>query len=178
MLHIKPVWPVYFISRLIQIILSHFYLPDDDERLSVIEGDGVQYLLDHPESQDCVMVDGFDAKGIPPELCTQDFFDRCFDALRPNGIFAINVWGSDKNFDIYLQRLEQSFIGRVVAMPTGRPGNIIVFGFRHPVKLTEKKLRERAKQLEKTHIIEFTEFLDNLHAQNGHQNLYSILEST
>ena len=97
--------------------------------------------------------------------------------LQDNGLFVINLWGSDKNFDIYLQRIEQTFSNRVLVLPTGKPGNIILFGFKDPLKLTEKKVRERALKLKQDHIIDFTEFLDKLHEQNGYQKLYSLLES-
>jgi len=164
-------------AQVIAIARSHFYLPENNEKLNVVEGDGVQYLLEHPASTDCVIIDVFDAHGIPSNCCTQDFFDSCFDVLVTDGIFVMNLWGSDKNFDIYLQRIEQSFGRRVLMMPTGKPGNIIIFGFKDPTKLTEKKLRERAKNLEKNHKIEFSEFLDKLHAHNGYGAFYNLLEA-
>ena len=164
-------------AQVISIARSHFYLPENDARLNVIEGDGVQYLLEHLASTDCVIIDVFDAHGIPPNCCTQDFFDSCFEVLKKDGIFVINLWGSDKNFDIYLQRIEQTFGGRALMMPTGKPGNIIVFGFKNPSKTTEKKLHEHAKNLEKNHKIEFSEFLDKLHAHNGYAALYNLLDT-
>ena len=163
-------------AQVIQIARSHFYLAENDEKLNVIAGDGVQYLIDNYASQDCVMIDVFDAHGIPPNCCTQDFFDSCCNVLKKDGVFLINLWGSDKNFDVYLQRIEQSFAGRVLIMPTGKPGNIIVFGFKEAIKLTEKKLRERALALEKDHKIEFNEFVDKLHAHNGYHEMYTLLE--
>ncbi|MEE9331587.1 MAG: polyamine aminopropyltransferase [Methylophilaceae bacterium] len=164
-------------QQVIDIARSHFFMPDNDERLNVIKGDGLHYMENNPLSQDCLMIDGFDSDGIPDGFCTPDFFDMCYDVLKDNGIFLINLWGSDKNFDIYLQRIEQTFLGRVLVLPTGKPGNIIVFGFKDPVKLTEKKFRERALKLNHEHIIDFTEFLDKLHEHNGYQKLYSILET-
>lgn len=162
-------------AQVIQVARNLFYVPENDDRLTVIESDGVQYLLDNHASNDCVIIDVFDAHGIPSNCCTQDFFDSCFDVLKTDGIFVINLWGSDKNFDIYLQRIEQSFSRRVLILPTGKPGNIIVFGFKDRVKLIEKELHRRAKDLEKVHKIEFTEFMDKLHAHNGHQALYTLL---
>lgn len=163
--------------KVIEVARSHFFVPDNDERLDIVETDGLVHLYTHPEAHDCVIIDGFDSDGIPKGFCSQDFFDQCFNALKDNGVFLINLWGSDKNFDIYLQRIEQSFSNRVLVLPTGKPGNIIVFGFKDPVKLTEKKLRARAADLNADHIIDFNEFLDRLHDQNGYQKLYTILES-
>ncbi|MFW5431396.1 MAG: polyamine aminopropyltransferase [Methylophilaceae bacterium] len=164
-------------SQVIEVARSHFYLQANGDMLNVIEGDGIAYMEEHPTSHDCVVIDGFDADGIPDGFCTQDFFDKCYGVLHDNGVFLINLWGSDKNFDIYLQRVEQTFSGRVLVLPTGKPGNIIVYAFKDPVKITEKKLRERVHALNKVHKIDFTEFLDRLHEHNGYQKLYSILES-
>jgi spermidine synthase len=164
-------------QQVIDVARSHFFLADNDEKLNVLKGDGLHYMANNPLSQDCLMIDGFDSDGIPDGFCTPDFFDLCYDVLKDNGVFLINLWGSDKNFDIYLMRIEQTFLGRVLVLPTGKPGNIIVFGFKDPIKLTEKRLRERALKLNHDHTIDFTEFLDKLHEQNGYRKMYDILES-
>lgn len=148
--------------QIISIARSHFYVPDNDARFNVMEGDGIAYLADNPNSADCLMIDAFDSFGIPPDFCSQDFFDGCEMALKNDGFFAINLWGSDKNFDIYLQRIEQSFNNQTLMLPTGKPGNIVVFGFKSALKLTQKKLKERAKILETTHKIEFSSFVEKL----------------
>jgi len=163
--------------EVIEVARSHFYLQENNEMLDVIEGDGIAYMDEHPQSNDCLIIDGFDSDGLPDGFCTQDFFDKCYGVLNDNGIFLINLWGSDKNFDIYLMRIEQTFDGRVLVLPTGNPGNIIVFGFKDPVKITEPKLRARAHALNEDHKIDFTEFLGRLHERNGYQKLYSILEA-
>ena len=145
---------------IIHIARSQFYVPENDERLEVLEGDGLQYLAEHRDTADVLLIDAFDSNGIPPDFCSQYFFDQCADALTLNGILAINLWGSDKKFDSYLQRIEQSFSGNVLILPTGKPGNIAVFGFKQaPADLRVATLRERAKALEKTHKIEFLQYL-------------------
>jgi spermidine synthase len=153
--------------KVIQVARSQFYLPYNDARLEVIEGDGLQYLADHRQASDVLLIDAFDSNGIPPDFCSQDFFDQCAATLKSDGILVINLWGSDKNFDIYLQRIEQSFAGKVLMLPTGKPGNIVVFGFnREPADLRIASLRDRAKQLEKTHKIEFLQFVEKLAEHN------------
>ena len=157
--------------QIISIARSHFFVPDNDNRFNVLEGDGIAYLADNQNSTDCLMIDAFDRFGIPPNFCSQDFFDSCEMSLTNSGLFAINLWGSDKNFDIYLQRIEQSFSHRTLMLPTGKPGNIVVFGFKHgcklsgyklDLKLNLKKLKERAKVLEQTHNIEFSSFVEKI----------------
>jgi spermidine synthase len=157
--------------RIIQIARSQFEVPDNDERLEVLEGDGLQYLAEHTGTADVLLIDAFDSNGIPPDFCSQDFFDQCATTLSSEGILAINLWGSDKKFDIYLQRIEQSFAGNVLILPTGKPGNIAVFGFkREPADLRIASLRERAKMLEKTHKIEFLQFVEKLAEHNQSSN--------
>lgn len=152
--------------QIISIARSHFCVPEDEARFSVIEGDGIAYLKANLNSADCLMIDAFDRFGIPPDFCSQDFFDDCAATLSKQGIFVINLWGSDKNFDIYLQRIERSFNHHTLMLPTGKPGNIVVFGFKRTTPLNEKKLRERAKALQDIHNIEFLSFVDKLCEHN------------
>lgn len=162
--------------EVIAVARSHFMLPDDDARLQVIEGDGARYLPENPGSADLLILDIFDGHGVPPELYSQPFFDSAADALAQDGMLAVNLWGSDKNFDIYLQRIEQSFGHRVLVMPTGRPGNIVVFGFRRaPVDLRWTSLRERAKALAEDYKVEFLEFVERLRDNNPNTSNRLIL---
>jgi len=155
------VWEIN--PRVIQIARSHFAVPQDDARLQIIEGDGAQYVREHPDTAQVLMIDAFDSNGIPPDLCSQEFFDYCAQALTTDGVLVINLWGSDRNFDVYLQRTEQAFGGRVLILPTGRPGNIVVLAFqRTPPELRWSVLRERAKKLEQSHKIEFLQFLEKI----------------
>ncbi len=162
--------------QIISIARSHFCVPDNDEKFNVIEGDGIEYLANNRASTDVLMIDAFDAHGIPPDFCSQDFFDGCELSLKNEGIFAINLWGSDKNFDIYLRRIEQSFDDKVLMLPTGKPGNIVVFGFKNVTNLNISSLRERAKILETSHKIEFLSFLEKLCEHNSHNHKQFFLE--
>ena len=153
---------------------SHFYVPDDDYRFNIIEADGLVHLANNPNSADVLMIDAFDSVGIPPNFCSQDFFDSCEMALTRDGIFVINLWGSDKNFDIYLRRIEESFAGNTLMLPTGKPGNIVVFGLKTKPNIKIAQLRERAKALEDTlekpHKIEYLCFVEKLCEHNPHNH--------
>jgi len=153
--------------QVVETARSHFYLPPDDESLRVVIGDGAEYVRSLSAECDVLMVDAFDSHGVPQDLRTRDFYDACAGALTPSGVLVVNLWGSDKNFDTYCQRIEQAFTGRVLIMPTGRPGNIIVFGFpRSPGDLRWKTLRERAKLLQEQYRLEFLEFVERLRDNN------------
>lgn len=164
--------------RIIQVAKNQFFVPENDDRLEVIEADGLIYLDEHPGSADVLFIDAFDSNGIPPNFCSQDFFDQCANALKSDGVFVINLWGSDKKFDIYLARIEQSFDQKVLILRTGKPGNIAVFGFKHGVAdLRINTLREQAKLLEKTHKIEFLQFVEKLADNNTSSNNRIFLKS-
>lgn len=153
--------------QVIQVARSHFFVPDDDARLQIIEGDGIAYLQQHSGSVDWLMMDAFGSNGLPPDFCTQAFFDDCADALTPDGLFTINLWGSDKKFDIYMQRMEQTFDQRVLMMPTGKPGNIIVFGFKAELPIPDlATLRKRSQDAMQTHRINFPDLIDRLQGAN------------
>lgn len=153
--------------QVIQVARSHFFVPDDDERLTIIEGDGIAYIQQHLGGTDWLMMDAFGSNGLPPDFCTQSFFDDCAEALTPNGLLAINLWGSDKRFDIYMQRMEQSFDGRVLMMPTGKPGNIIVFGLKPELAMPDlPTLRKRAQDAMQSHGINFMDLIDRLQGAN------------
>lgn len=157
--------------QVIRIARSHFALPQDDQRLQIIEGDGAEYIASHPETADVLFLDAYSSHGLPDELSTQMFFDHCASALAQEGLLIANLWGSDKRFDVYLQRIEQSFDGRVLVLVTGRPGNILVFGFkREPDDLRWASLRERAKALEAESQIEFLDFVEKLRERNSCSN--------
>lgn len=164
--------------RIIQMARSQFHVPENDERFEVIEADGLVYLAEHTDMTDVLLIDAFDSNGIPPDFCGQDFFDQCAATLKDDGVFVINLWGSDKNFDIYLGRIEQSFDNRVLILPTGKPGNIAVFAFKcNRSDLRLNTLRERARTLEKTHKIEFLQFVDKLAEHNQSTNNRIFMKS-
>ena len=177
--------------QIIDTARNHFFVPNNDDRLHIIEGDGLAHLSESQNSADVLMpdvlmIDAFDALGIPPDFCSQDFFDSCEATLKHDGIFVINLWGSDKKFDIYLRRIEQSFDDKVLILPTGKPGNIVVYGFKDMrfkagLDISITQLRERAKtleaQFEKPHAIEFLNFVEKLCDHNPNNNKQFFTES-
>lgn len=164
--------------RVIQVARNQFFVPENDARFEVLEADGLVHLAEHPEADDVLLIDAFDRNGIPPDFCSQDFFDQCYVALKQDGLFVINLWGSDKNFDVYLQRIQQSFDGRVLVLPTGKPGNIVVFAFKREVfEFRLSQLKDRAKMLETSHKIEFQQFLETLVEHNPSSNNRLFMKS-
>lgn len=148
---------------------AYFFLPPDDDRFEVIIGEGAQYVAAHPHSADVLLVDGFDGASLAETLITQSFYDDCAAALSDRGILAVNLWGSDPNLDIYLQRIETSFNGLILRLPSEKHGNVAVFGFKQsPLNPRWDDLRQCARTLEQTYGLEFLKFLEGLRSLNGH----------
>lgn len=110
-----------------------FQLPPDDERLEIITGDGAAWVYEHPNSQDVLFVDGYDAQRIVEDLASPAFYAAVRALLRPGGIAAFNLWGSDAAFPIYLERIGAAFDGQVIRLPPEHKGNIVVFAFNPPL---------------------------------------------
>jgi spermidine synthase len=128
---------------------AYFLLPQNDERLSVITGDGAAYVHSNPGSQDVLLVDGYDAKRIVDDLASPEFYRACKAMLRPGGVAVFNLWGSDEYFPRYYDRLARAFGEHVLQLPAEKKGNIIIFAFRKPLPdvVFEPMMRE-ARRLE------------------------------
>ncbi len=139
---------------------AYFQLPDDDERLEVQVGDGARYVHENPGSQDVLLVDGYDAKRIVEALSNIDFYLACKAMLRPGGVAAFNLWGSDEYFPRYYERIAAAFGEHVMQLPSERKGNIIVFAFRKPLPNVGFTALERsAEHWRDTLHLEFPDFV-------------------
>ena len=95
---------------------NEFAIPADDARFKVLLGDGAEFVTETVGLLDVLMVDGFDAGGLPAQLRSQRFYDDCFASLADNGIMVVNLWSSNLNYDKYLARIHNSFADRVVVV--------------------------------------------------------------
>lgn len=112
---------------------SYFLLPEDDARLQVITGDGAAYVRAQDQSLDVLLVDGYDAFRIVEALASPDFYDACLRALAPGGVAVFNLWGSDRFFDIYHDRVAKAFSDHTLMLPAEKKGNIQLLAFKPPL---------------------------------------------
>lgn len=153
--------------QVIAVSRSMFCLPPDDDRLHVVEGNGTTYVAAQENAFDVVLIDGFGKTSAAQELTTDEFFCDCRRALRADGVFIMNLWGSDAQFAPLLDRIESIFTGFTICLPAERHGNIIVFGFRRsPGNPTWDELESRAIKLEAEYGLEFPRFVQALRKMN------------
>lgn len=146
---------------------SYFLLPDDDDRLTVQVGDGAQYVREQAGSLDVLLVDGYDAHRIVDALASEDFYAACRDALAPGGVAVFNLWGSDRFFDIYFDRVARVFDDHTLILPAEKKGNIQLLAFKSPLPDTGlAALNDRARTLEARLGLEMPVFVERMRQYN------------
>ena len=106
---------------------DQFLIPPDDARFRVVHADAVDYLARVPASVDVLLVDGFDAAGLPPALGSARFYADCRRALRPGGVLVANIFSYDRHYGAMLGRLHLTFRGRVCCFDGIAGNNRILF---------------------------------------------------
>ena len=103
-----------------------FLVPPDGPHFEVLQDDGARAVR-RATGVEVLLVDGFDATGMPEGLASQRFFDDCHDALAPGGLLVVNLHMGDVRYSSLLDRLRRSFDGRVLAVEDDEQSNCIVF---------------------------------------------------
>lgn len=154
-------------AEVVALARSMFAVPHDDERLRIILGDGARYVEQHEGACEVLMVDGFDGLQIAPELATPEFFLHCARSLTDEGIFVMNLWGSDKAFARHVENIGKAFEDRILLLPAREKGNVIAFAFKEAQGEPKwETLRERAKKLQELLGLEFLDFVSDLATMN------------
>lgn len=112
------------IDRAVIALRRRFLIPEDCRRLGIFWGDGADYVRQRRRQADVLLVDGFDADGQPPELCSQDFYDDCYRHLAPGGILVANLWEKHR---LCKSRIRRSFGDEVLVVQTECGDNRAVF---------------------------------------------------
>lgn len=156
-------------AEVMRVARQLFQVPDDDQRLRVIHGDGGEWVRRPEAACDVLVVDAFDGQSQVEALASEAFYSDCAAALDRDGVLVLNLWSSDQRFDGFLRRVERVFDGRVLCLPAERRGNVAVFAFRRaPEPSRWEALRLRARRLETALGLEFPAFVTRLAEMNAH----------
>ncbi|MBI3283819.1 MAG: transferase spermidine synthase [Burkholderiales bacterium] len=109
-----------------------FQIPDDDERLSIVQCDAVDYLERQAVQADVILLDGYDVDGLVEELNTPAFYASCRRALSTDGILVANIWGKSKVIAPLLSALRALFANNVWWSRSVDSYNLIVFALKNP----------------------------------------------
>ncbi len=136
--------------NVIAICRALFELPPNDARLEVREMNALDFVLDphNHGSVDALQVDLYDEEARGPVLDTPEFYQGCFDCLRPDGIMTANVFGEFGNYDKNLAAMTEVF-DAVVWLPEVHDANIVVIAFKDAPQLDFSTLYERAGEIKR-----------------------------
>ncbi len=109
---------------------EHFHVPPDDARFRVIHADATDYIGAAPASADVLLVDGFDASGLPSSLTSDRFYADCRRALRPGGVLAANVFSYEPDYQGVVSRLSAAFDAHLCLLDRAAGNNHILFALR------------------------------------------------
>jgi spermidine synthase len=140
------------INPQVAYVATHYFrLPEDPKRLSIVIGDGADYMLQGQATFDTILVDGFDADACAGVLDTEPFYQACRARLTAQGILAVNLLGKNRGFKHSVERLSGAFDHRCAVFPSCDSGNVIAFTRGdEAVHVSIDDLRERAHHLKET----------------------------
>lgn len=134
---------------------GEFNIPDDNTSFRIFCTDGAGFVRNKVESHDVLLVDGFDADGQPSQLCSPDFYDRCYTALRQEGVLVVNLCADDPGCSACIDRISDSFMGKSLVVEAEEGDNKIVFACRsNRFPPTFAELTERLRMLEPAHPVD------------------------
>jgi len=125
-----------------------FKLPEDTNRINLVIGDGVDYVLSNDRKFDLILVDGYDENASSGTLNSVPFYQGCRACLHGNGIMSVNLLTSDRRFNASIKRIAEAFDDRVLSFPSCETGNAIAFAaVGDPVDISFFDLREKALEM-------------------------------
>ena len=132
----------------IAICRSMFKLPENDERLSVIEMDAADFVNDSANhgSVDVLQVDLYDATARGPVLDTPEFYVACAATLAPHGVMTVNLFGDHPSYARNLKAMQFAF-DEIICLPEVHQGNVIAIAFKTASEPDFPALYERASEI-------------------------------
>ncbi|MBI1823118.1 MAG: hypothetical protein HY200_00245 [Nitrospirae bacterium] len=152
------------IEKEVIALRDDFEIPSDDDRFDVVHADGAEYMERCQESADVIMVDGYDAYGLPRNLSSKRFYTHCFQSLRDKGVLVVNLLKSESQMQTYLGRLSKVFANKVFTVKTENDDNFISFALKQDKLPKRAELRARASALQDQHEIKFRSIVTRLRA--------------
>ena len=114
-------------QQVINVARQYFFLPENDERLSVVYADGMTWI-DSAGEYDVIMLDAFDGSGVPTGFTGDGFIRKIKNRLTYQGIYIQNLWSNDPQLKSRIKQIETTF-DQIALIPTPKGGNIVALAF-------------------------------------------------
>ncbi|MFT4112678.1 fused MFS/spermidine synthase [Silvibacterium sp.] len=129
-----------------------FLVPDDDHRFRILCEDGAQFVERSFHDLDVLLVDVFDVDSLPEALCSESFYENCYQALSEKGLLVVNL--CDATRQQAFSRIQRAFHGHAIST-RDRDGNIVVYACKGdrlwPETATSTYLARKRTAFEKKH---------------------------
>ena len=155
-------------SLVAKVARAYFDAPTDDARVSLTIGDARDQFIASEQQYDLIMVDLFNAHGLPDWLRGPEFHRDCRERLRTGGLSVTNLWVNDRDEMLKItQGLKQAYDDNVLLLTPPGSQNLIVLAFNDasgPFDLPA--LYARARELREATALEFPRLVDALRRTN------------
>lgn len=155
-------------KKVIDAAKRWFYLPDEDERLRVVQADALNFIS-NPKNRgtaEWLQVDLYDSAARGPVYDDVRFYRACRIALTTPGVACFNLFG--RRFDPSFAAIAMAFNDRALLLPEADAGNRIVLAFSGPpLEAPIAALMRRADQLEDDWKLPARRWVSGLRDENG-----------
>lgn len=83
-------------QAVINCAYEFFQLPDEPE-IDVVHANAIDFVVENNYAYDVILVDIFDAHGLPNELSQPEFHSGLFKNLNSTGLLLFNLWNEWEN---------------------------------------------------------------------------------
>lgn len=140
-----------------------FYLPANDERLHIVQGDGAEYLSNVEKGLDILFVDAFDKVGFAPALANLEFFETARRKLSGKGVLVANLAGERETYAGVIGDAMQAFDDQVIVVSVPEDGNHILYAFKErQFEPRWRWLHNFAKELRAHHGLDFPSMIEKM----------------
>ncbi len=80
--------------EVVEVAKEYFFLDDTNPNLRIFTQDGREFLANHREKYDLVILDAFSKSYVPFHLMTMEFYEILYNELNPGGVVISNHIGS------------------------------------------------------------------------------------
>ncbi|CAM5551398.1 spermine/spermidine synthase domain-containing protein [Eoetvoesiella caeni] len=156
-------------AEVVDVCRSHFALPPDDERLSVLNMNALDYVMDFSRrrSIDVLQVDLYDAQAKGPLLSTDAFYAACANCLTAKGMMTVNLYCDWPDHLHHIQMMANAF-DAVAWLPEVHDGNMVAIAFKQSPSVDFDDLYARAAEIRATLGLPAETWVEGLHSWMSH----------
>lgn len=128
-----------------------FRLPDDSDRLEVVQMDAADFVADPArfDTAQALCVDLYDHDAASPVLDSADFYRDCRRVLAEGGVMSVNLFGRDASFERSAARIAAAFgPTQVCSLRPTQEGNTVVLALKDAPMPDRDQLAASADNIE------------------------------